>query len=266
MTRDLVYLVFFLMLCLDAHAAGWDSHGTFKTSGGELHYRVSGVGKPLLLLHGYSGYGQQWQSFLDEFIDDYKVIAVDLPGHGQSSKLKSSFVVADGAKDMWQLMDHLNVEQVHGVGYSAGGMILLKMALLEPSRVRAMVLASSAFTVLEERSSGPFEKLPEMYRKDLLRNHKGDLDKIRAILSAKFVADINVAELKSLKTPTLLVSGDRDDSFPLSVVVKTYLALPKARLWIVPDVGHELFWPWGGSERLAKQFPEEVLRFFHEVQ
>ncbi|MBT5701330.1 MAG: hypothetical protein HOI67_07735 [Gammaproteobacteria bacterium] len=53
MTRDLVYLVFFLMLCLDAHAADWDSHGTFKTSGGELHYRVSGVGKPLLLLHDY---------------------------------------------------------------------------------------------------------------------------------------------------------------------------------------------------------------------
>jgi hypothetical protein len=52
-TRDLVYLVFFLMLCLDAHAADWDSHGTFKTSGGELHYRVSGVGKPLLLLHDY---------------------------------------------------------------------------------------------------------------------------------------------------------------------------------------------------------------------
>jgi len=144
---------------------------------------------------------------------------------------------------MWQLMDHLNVEQVHGVGYSAGGMILLKMALLEPSRVRAMVLASSAFTVLEERSSGPFEKLPEMYRKGLLRNHKGDLDKIRAILSAKFVADISVAELKSLKTPTLPVSGDRDDSFPLPVAVKTYLALPKASLWIVPDVGHELFWP-----------------------
>lgn len=266
MTRKLLYLLFSLMLCLEAHAAAWDSRGTVKTSGGELHYRVSGMGKPLLLLHGYSGYGQQWQSLLDEFIDDYKVIAVDLPGHGQSSKLQSSFVVADGAKDMWQLMDHLNVDQVHGVGYSAGGMILLKMALLEPSRMRAMVLASSAFSVLEERPRGQFEKLPEMYRKDLLRNHKGDLDKIRAILSAKFVADMNVAELKSLKTPTLLVSGDRDDSFPLPVVVKTYMALPAARLWVVPGVGHELFWPWGGNERLAKQFPEEVLRFFREVQ
>jgi pimeloyl-ACP methyl ester carboxylesterase len=167
---------------------------------------------------------------------------------------------------MWQLMDHLGVKQIHGVGYSAGGMTLLQMALQEPSRVQSMVLAASAFTVLEDRSGEPFELLPEAYRQDLLRNHNGDMEKIRSMLSAKFVADIKVSDLRDLKTPTLLVSGDRDESFPLPVVVETYLALPRAKLWIVPGVGHALFWPWGGSERLAKQFPAEVLRFFCEVQ
>ena len=90
------------------------------------------------------------------------------------------------------------------------------------------------------------------------------MGKIHSILGAKFVVDINVSDLKTLKTSTLLVSGDRDESFPLPVVVQTYLALLKAKLWIVPGVGHELFWPWGGNERLAKQFSEEVLRFFRE--
>lgn len=261
-----IYLMFILTLCLNAHAADWDTSGTVKTSGGELHYRVSGTGKPLLLLHGYSGYGEQWRDFLDEFVDSYKVIAVDLPGHGQSSKLRSSFIIADAARDMWQLMDHLGVKQIHGVGYSAGGMTLLQMALQEPSRVQSMVLAASAFTLLGDRSGEPFEQLPEAYRQDLLRNHNGDMEKIRSMLSAKFVADIKVSDLRGLKTPTLLVSGDRDESFPLPIVVETYLALPKAKLWIVPGVGHALFWPWGGSERLAKQFPAEVSRFFSEVQ
>jgi fermentation-respiration switch protein FrsA (DUF1100 family) len=63
-----------------------------------------------------------------------------------------------------------------------------------------------------------------------------------------------------------LVSGDRDESFPLPVVVETYLALRKAKLWIVPGVGHALFWPWVGSERLAKQFTVEVSQFFSGVQ
>jgi pimeloyl-ACP methyl ester carboxylesterase len=261
-----VILLFILTPCLNAHAADWDSSGTVKTSGGELHYRIAGTGKPLLLLHGYSGYGEQWRNFLAEFLDDYKVIAVDLPGHGQSSKLSASFIVADAARDMWQLMDHLGVKQIYGVGYSAGGMTLLQMALLEPSRVQAMILAASAFTVPEERSREQFEQLPEGYRQDLLRNHNGDMEKIRSMLGAKFVADINVSDLRDLKIPTLLVSGDRDESFPLPVVVETYSALPDARLWIVPGVGHALFWPWGGSERLAKQFPEEVSRFFRGVQ
>jgi len=154
------YLMLILTLCLKAQAADWDSGGTVRTSGGELHYRVSGIGKPLLLLHGYSGYGGQWRIFLDEFVDDYKVIAVDLPSHGQSSKLGSSFIVADAARDVWQLMDHLQVKEINGVGYSAGGMTLLQMALLDPSRVHSMVLAASAFTVLEDRSVEQFEKLP----------------------------------------------------------------------------------------------------------
>jgi pimeloyl-ACP methyl ester carboxylesterase len=259
-----VYLILILTLCLKAQAADWDSVGTVKTSGGELHYRVSGTGKPLLLLHGYSGYSEQWRIFLDEFVADYKIIAVDLPGHGQSSKMGSNFIVADAARDIWQLMDHLEVKEVYGVGYSVGGMTLLRMALLEPSRVHSMVLAASAFTVLGDRSDEKFEQLPAGYRQDLLRNHNEDMGKIHSILGAKFVVDINVSDLKTLKTPTLLVSGDRDESFPLPVVVQTYLALLKAKLWIVPGVGHELFWPWGGSERLAKQFSEEVLRFFRE--
>ena len=82
-----IYLMFILTLGLNAHAADWDTSGTVKTSGGELHYRVSGTGKPLLLLHGYSGYGEQWRNFLDEFVDSYKVIAVDLPGSNGCCKL-----------------------------------------------------------------------------------------------------------------------------------------------------------------------------------
>ena len=264
--KTLIFSLLIITLCLNAHAADWDTSGTVRTSGGELHYRVSGTGKPLLLLHGYSGYGDQWRNFLDELIDSYRVIAIDLPGHGQSSKLESDFIISDAATDMWQLMDQLGVKQIYGVGYSAGGMTLLQMALQQPSRVQSMVLAASAFTVLEFRSGEPFELLPEAYRRDLLRNHNGDMERIRLLLSAKYVSDIKLPDLRHLKTPTLLVSGDRDESFPLPVVVETYLTLPQAKLWIVPGVGHALFWPWGGSERLAKQFPAEVSRFFREVQ
>jgi len=256
----------FLSLGLDAQAAGWESSATVTTSAGELHYRMAGSGRPLVLLHGYTGYSNQWRGFLAGFVDDYKVIAIDLPGHGQSSKLGARFTVADAATGVWEVMDHLGVKQIHGVGYSAGGMTLLQMALLQPSRVKAMVLASSAYSVPVAAPRELFETLPQGYQQDLLGNHGGDMEKIRAMLSASFLADMNIDSLRDLQTPTLLLSGDRDDSFPLPVVIETYAALPDARLWVVPGIGHALFWPWGGSAALARQFPPEVLRFFREIE
>ncbi|MFT7245783.1 MAG: pimeloyl-ACP methyl ester carboxylesterase [Candidatus Azotimanducaceae bacterium] len=264
--KHIVICLLFLSLGLGAQAADWESSAMVTTSAGELHYRMAGSGKPLVLLHGYTGYSHQWQAFLAEFVDEYKVIAIDLPGHGQSSKLGASFIVTDAATGVWEVMDHLGVKKIHGVGYSAGGMTLLQMALLQPSRVQAMVLASSAYSVPEAAPRGLFETLPQGYQQDLLRNHGGDMDKIRAMLGASFLAELNIESLRDLKTPTLLLSGDRDESFPLPVVVETYAALPDARLWIVPGIGHALFWPWGGSADLARQFPPEVLRFFREVE
>jgi pimeloyl-ACP methyl ester carboxylesterase len=225
---------------------------------------MAGAGKPLLLLHGYSGYGDQWRSFLTEFLDDYRVIAVDLPGHGQSAKLGSHFIVADAATGVWELLDQLGIKQIRGIGYSAGGMTLLQMALIEPARVQAMVLAASAYSIPKESPRQQFEQLPAGYQQDLMRNHNGDMTKISAMLGAKFHADMNLADLKHLQTPTLLLAGDRDESFPLPVVAATYSALPAAQLWIAPGIGHALFWPWGGSQPLAKQWPTEVLRFFRE--
>jgi len=264
--KIIVICLLFLSLGLSAQAADWESSAAVTTSVGELHYRMAGSGKPLVLLHGYTGYSNQWQAFLAEFVDDYQVIAIDLPGHGQSSKLGARFIVADAATGVWEVMDHLGVKQIHGVGYSAGGMTLLQMALLQPSRVQAMVLASSAYSVPGAAPRELFERLPQGYQQDLLRNHGGDMEKIRAMLGASFLADMNIESLRGLQTPTLLLSGDRDASFPLPVVVETYAALPDARLWIVPKIGHALFWPWGGSAALARQFPPEVLRFFRDIE
>jgi pimeloyl-ACP methyl ester carboxylesterase len=264
--KIIVMFLLFLSLGLGAQAADWESSATVTPSAGELHYRMAGSGKPLVLLHGYTGYSHQWQAFLAEFVDDYKVIAIDLPGHGQSSKLGARFIVADAAKGVWEVMDHLGVKQIHGVGYSAGGMTLLQMALLQPSRVQAMVLASSAHSVPGAAPGELFETLSQGYQQDLLGNHGGDMEKIRAMLSANLLADMNIDDLRDLKTPPLLLSGDRDESFPLTELDETYAAFPDARLRIVPGNRHALFWPWGGSAALARQFPPEVLRFFREIE
>ena len=238
-------------------------------NGTDLHYRVSGEGPPLLLLHGFTGAGFQWGKYVDRFSKDYTVIAPDLPGHGRSSNPLDHFSLRETAKAMLQLLDELGHERVKGIGYSAGGMVLLHMANEQPERLEAMILTASAHRVAGEPLGAAFEDLPEGYQNDLWRNHPGGLPQIRKVLSDQAtLADtglnrlISIDQLAEIPVRTLILCGDRDEIFTLPVISELYEALPHAKLWIAPGSGHPLYWPeWGGSRFLEELFPKVALRF-----
>jgi pimeloyl-ACP methyl ester carboxylesterase len=242
----------------------WLKEGKVSTDHGEIYYRVTGQGEPLLLLHGYFGNGAQWQKYLDEFSPRYTVIAPDLLDHGGSASSLDRFDVAEGASAIWALLDHLGYQNIKGVGYSAGGMTLLQMALLQPQRMDAMILSASAHTI-PGREEVVYEDLPESFQRDLQRNHFRGMPQILKLMQMPYVSNMQTSELRELSVPTLLVSGDRDESFPLTTVIETYQALPNAQLWVVPNLGHSLYWAeWGGDAALERVFPSRAMRFFDE--
>jgi pimeloyl-ACP methyl ester carboxylesterase len=191
------------------------------------------------------------------------MIAPDLPGHGGSTTNLEQFDVKAAAVMIWAVIDDLGYTKVRGIGYSAGGMTLLQMALMQPDRMSAMVLAASAHLNPVRQSAMTYEMLPEDFRQDLLRNHRGDEKKIRALLAMSYHSEITTKSLSALRVPTLLLSGDRDESFALYKVISTYEALPNAQLWIEPGLGHSLFWAeWGGDAALEQALPLRVTEFF----
>ena len=245
-------------------ASPWDTEGTYPTPWGELGYRIAGDGPPLLLLHGYFGQGRQWEPFLEAFSAHYTVIAPDLLGHGTSTITGENFEVAASAEALWQLLDALALSEIRAVGYSAGGMTLLQMAALRPTAIEAMILTSSAH-VLEAAPPRPaWETMPPSFQADMLRNHPRGVPQIKKLISMALVETLEDHDLAPVKTKTLLLAGDRDEVFPVPSVLQTYQALPNAQLWIVPNLGHALFWPWGGRDALAEAFPARALQFFSE--
>ncbi len=108
-----------------------------------LHYRTSGSGPILLMLHGMTLTGEQWVPFAKDFTDSYTVVIVDLPGHGGSSPLPDAFSFEKSTKLMHGLLDELGAKQVYGIGHSAGGMTLLHMAIQQPERLKAMVIVDA---------------------------------------------------------------------------------------------------------------------------
>ena len=105
-----------------------------------LYYREEGAGFPLILLHGNGEDGSYFAHQTEDFKDQYRVIAVDTRGHGQSPRGEKPFTIRQFARDLRDFMDERGIEKAHILGFSDGGNIALVFALLHPERVDHLIL------------------------------------------------------------------------------------------------------------------------------
>jgi pimeloyl-ACP methyl ester carboxylesterase len=119
----------------------------FDSNGVRIHYTVEGEGEPLVLLHGFAVNADlNWRKpgITKELAGEYQVISMDLRGHGLSGKPRAANAYGEQmAEDVIHLLDHLQIEKAHVVGYSLGGFITLKLAADHPERlITASVLGA----------------------------------------------------------------------------------------------------------------------------
>jgi pyruvate dehydrogenase E2 component (dihydrolipoamide acetyltransferase) len=101
-------------------------------------------GKPILLIHGFGADMTGWMFNQGDLAEDTPVFAVDLPGHGGSSKDAGDGSVASLAKTVLATMDALEIGAAHLVGHSLGGAIAVEIAASAPDRVTALTLIAPA--------------------------------------------------------------------------------------------------------------------------
>lgn len=214
-----------------------------------MYYEEYGTGKPLVLLHGFGGCGQNWHPFIAELSKHYRLIVVDLRGHGNSTNPDNTFTHREAANDMFLLLEKLGIDRFSAMGMSSGGMALLHMATSQPGRIGSMVLISATSYFPDQARAimrrASFDTMPaevrEMYRECAKR---GD-EQIRQLI-AQFNAlhendddmNFNAQSLSTITARTLVVHGDRDNFFPVEIPVSIYRAIPDAALWIIPGGDH----------------------------
>jgi len=103
-----------------------------------------GAGRPVVLLHGLSSYMGYWEHQIPELSNDHRVLALDLPGFGMSSRPDASYTPPWFASLVVDWMDDVGLESAVFVGHSMGGQVALTLALEHPDRVDALVLAAPA--------------------------------------------------------------------------------------------------------------------------
>lgn len=220
-----------------------------NVNGVSIYYEVYGEGEPFVLLHGFTMSHKMWEEWVDDFSDRFQVILVDLRGHGNSTNPSNIFRHKESAKDIYALLDHLNIEKFKAMGFSSGAMTLLHMATMDTSRIEAMVLlgATTYFPEVCRATlrSINYENIDDSWMNSLKHYQPGGESQIRKLLKqfndfAKTYDDMNFTSpyLSTIKSSTLIVHGDRDEIFPVDIPVDMYKSIPNSYLWIIPDFMH----------------------------
>jgi len=143
--------------------------------GVRLHYRDAGRGDPVLLIHGYTGSIDLWAvtdsgtiSLADSLSRDHRVIALDLRGYGQSTKLGD--VAQYGHKmtdDVARLIERLKLGRTHLIGHSLGALLAVNVAERYPDRVASLSLLAGMFF----RDSATFATWSNRWASELEATH-----------------------------------------------------------------------------------------------
>jgi len=223
---------------------------TVRTNGVEIEYQVSGSGEPLLMIHGFGEcIEQSWGTIAPELAKSYRVIAINMRGHGRSTNPTGVFTHRQSAEDIRNLMDALGVKSARAIGFSSGGMTLLHLATRYPDRLSKLVLVGATTHFGEQARrimrSVASEGLPAPVREQFLKcaargpAQADDLTRqFGGFKDSHTDMNFKAADLSKIKATTLIVHGDRDEFFPVAVPVSMYSAIPQSQLWIVPGGDH----------------------------
>jgi pimeloyl-ACP methyl ester carboxylesterase len=223
-----------------------------------IHYRETGAGRPLVILHGGWGYEiYPFQRQIAALCRDYRIVIPDRTGYGGSGRLvrQETDFHQRAAAETFAVLEALGVERPAVWGHSDGAVIALLMALSHPDRLGGVIAEAAHFFRRKPASREFFETM--LWRPDalgervtavLLRDHgEGWRDLIRtngdawlriAQAGAQPNGDLYDGRLANVRVPTLLSHGARDPRTEPGELEALRAALPHACVALLPEGAH----------------------------
>lgn len=253
-------------------------HTLTAADGGTIHAIERGAGRPLVLLHGVTLRSDVWAPQLHQLADRYRVIAVDLRGHGASTAGSAGYGIGRLADDLATLLVELDLRHAVVVGHSMGGMTLMHFCGAHPDvlaeRVDGLIfLATRAHRVVHpmvERGARTvlgygqaaveagqalppgstvgfraarlaFGERPSPTAVAIVAEMGGSMDPAAMVPSLAGLMDHDAREaLRATHTPAVVAVGTRDVLTPVPAGRHLAHLLPDAELVVLPRAGHQL--------------------------
>lgn len=214
----------------------------------------------LVFIHGWTADRHRWDRQFKHFATNFRVVRVDLRGHGESVAPPGGYTIPGLADDVLALVDALGIVEFTPVGHSMGGMVALTLALRTPHRIRRFVLVDSVAKFLYSPARTLLVKIslllpyrlfvranisrafgPEFPRPAVRRYVEAATRNPPHVVMACFRAmeafDV-LGRLQDIHVPVLVLQGRHDIQFPPQQALRMVAALPDATLRLLPG-GHE---------------------------
>ena len=238
-----------------------------RINGVLLAYSDQGEDLPLVFLHGFPFNRAMWQPQEQALVSRFRIISVDLRGHGESDAPWWRYSLEQHADDVKTLLSHLGITRAVFVGLSMGGYLAFALYRRFPELIRGLVLADTKaeadkpeqarwrFDLAQRAATGGAtvvvnEMLPKLLSAKTYTNHPIIVERVKAIMEASPVPGIigdlmamaerpdSVGLLASITVPTLVIVGEDDGLTTPMDAARIAQGIPGAKLVTIPDAGH----------------------------
>lgn len=259
-----------------------------RVNGIRMYYEVRGRGTPLVLIMGYGDDCRKWARQVPAFARRHRVVTFDNRGVGRTEAPRAGYSMAAFARDTVGLMDFLEIQRAHLLGYSMGGRIAQHVAIHHPGRLRSLILCATSarpsafnrYTLWLDRvlipryglgAVAPFGPLYQYTRAYFERHFRrlvaglrrpappgrklhGLLGQARAIEGHDTSRDLH-----RIAAPTLVLLGDQELLNPLPEAQVLTRRIPGATLRVLRGGGHGFLW------EIPTAFNRAVLDFTRRI-
>jgi pimeloyl-ACP methyl ester carboxylesterase len=232
-----------------------------EANGAVLHCEEHGDGRPLVLIHGGLSSSSDWQAVIPELADDFRVITPDSRGHGRSTNPAGELSYTRIADDIAALIAALELRSPVVGGWSDGGQVTLELGARHPGAAGALIvgaaypdfeiggLREAHRTLLgaDERGvpdPGHLDAELGEFAEEIKGQHPGGAEQWRNLVrqTAPMWLDydgLGRDELEAIRTPVLVLAGDRDELVSPEFSISLYRSLPNAELAVCPRLSHD---------------------------
>ncbi len=267
---------------------------TMILDGARIYYETAGQGDALLLAHAGFVDSRMWDEQFEFFAQRYQVIRFDMQGFGRSDPAQGPVV---RRREIYSLMQHLNIQKAVLVGCSMGGAIVLDFALEHPDMAQALILISTApggFQLQGEPPPGLMEMIAALQQNDLgraselqiqiwidgmfrkpeqvdplVRQRAAEMNRIAVENQTYLKVDSQPLQpldppaanrLKEVQVPTLIIAGALDHPEILRAADFMAREIPSSKKLIIPNSAHM------PNMEQPDAFNQAVFDFFQEPE